>query len=48
MPHNRPCADEIALTGGPCECRVEAEAADREFQTEFRILLQEVRDLVAG
>src|SRR5690349_11470644 len=48
MPDRRPGAYEVALSGGPGQRRIEAEASDREGQAELGILLEEVGYLVAG
>ncbi len=48
VPNHRPCANKVALAGSPSQRRIKAEAADRIGQAEFGILLEEIRDLVAG
>ena len=48
VPDERPDAGEVALAGAPGDGGVEAEADDRELQAVLGILLDEVRDLVAG
>src|SRR6478672_10532443 len=48
MPNAGPGPHEAAFPRRPSKRRIKAKATDRECQSEFRILLQEIRDLVAG
>ena len=48
VPDQRPDAGEVALARAPRDHCIEAEAGDGEFQAVFGILLDEIRDLIAG
>jgi hypothetical protein len=47
MPDNRPSPQKIPTTGTPGQRRVKSKTGDWKCQPEFRLLLEEVRDLIA-